>query len=208
MTGVMGAALRRPFRVYNVDARAQKVLEKGKKVAKAAPRYPTEAAIEARNKASVLAEDNVMHKKHLELDGRLKQVYVESDGDNPELKSKKKLPVDRSQVVDPEYGYLEPLNPTPGKIPLRLAVEMLNQHKDDPKENSAIAMSDKYNLDLPTTHHILEYFQPYNLRLPSVDYIVEDSLPFFKEQTRKRAQRQLDSAQKAIDEYESKRKIV
>ena len=42
----MGAALKRPFKMYNIEARAHKVLDKRKTVAKGSPRYPTEVRVE------------------------------------------------------------------------------------------------------------------------------------------------------------------
>lgn len=71
--------------------------------------------------------------------------------------------------MDPEYGYLEPAVIPAGRIPLRLVVEMIYAHKDDPETNTAKVLSKTYNLDLETTFLILEYFQPFNLRLPKRD---------------------------------------
>ena len=54
--------------------------------------------MEARNKASMDAENSEIHQRIPELDERLKHVYVESKGENPELQTKRKLPQDRSKV--------------------------------------------------------------------------------------------------------------
>ena len=41
----MGAALKRPFKMYNIEARAHKLLEKSKTVPRPSPRYPTEVRL-------------------------------------------------------------------------------------------------------------------------------------------------------------------
>lgn len=56
------------------------------------------AAIEARNRATVIAEDLPIHEKHAELDTRLRHVYVESEGRNAEIQTKRRLPEDRTKV--------------------------------------------------------------------------------------------------------------
>ena len=109
-------------------------------------------------------------------------------------------------MVDPEFGYLEPVQITQGKIPLRLAVEMINAHKDDRKANSAPVLAEKYKLDLQTTHHILEYFQAFNLRLPKAEHLVTSPLPLLKDHAMREAQKRLDSAQKLIDDYRGRTK--
>lgn len=38
----MGQVLKRPVKMYNIEARAQKAIEKAKTVPKSAPRYPSE----------------------------------------------------------------------------------------------------------------------------------------------------------------------
>ena len=115
---------------------------------------------------------------------------------------------DYHQVEDPEYGYLEPVVITEGKLSLRLALEMINLHKDDPKVNSASILAEKYNLDVQTTKNILEYFQPFNLILPKAEDVVKERnpIPLLKSYNLRDAQKRLDNAQKLIDEYSSRTK--
>lgn len=200
----MGASLKRPFKLYNIEARASKAIEQSKKLPKAPPRYPTEAAIEARNKASHQNDMNYIHQKLPDLDQRLKSVYVESKGDNPIVKTKRKLPEDRRKVNDPKFGYLEPVTIPEGRIPLRLALEMINSHKDDPEANSAKVLADKYKLDLETTHHILEYFQSFMLRLPQAEAVIGEPHRLLRDSRLRKAQKQLDAGQKIVDEYNRK----
>lgn len=111
------------------------------------------------------------------------------------------------QVVDPEFGYLEPVHVAEGKIPLRLAIDLINAYKDDSEANSALVLSEKYKLDLQITYHILEHFTPFNLRLPKPEDVpAETALPLLKERSIKQTQKRLESAQKIIDDYEDKSK--
>lgn len=104
-----------------------------------------------------------------------------------------------AQVEDPEFGYLEPANLTPGKISLRLALTMITEHKNDSQENSAPVLAEKYNLDVETTYHVLEYFQHYNLRLPSAEMVLKDAHPWMKNKKLSGVQQQLDAAQNLLD---------
>lgn len=103
------------------------------------------------------------------------------------------------QVVDPEFGYMEPLIATSGRIPLRLAVEMINSHKDDPETSSAKNLADKYSLDLETTYLILEYFQPFNLKLPKAESLVGKPHALLKDRKLKQAQKLIAEAEQTMN---------
>lgn len=57
-----------------------------------------QAARLARNQKVSDAEMSLLTEKVPELDKRLKNLYVKSEGDNPELKPKRKLPEERGMV--------------------------------------------------------------------------------------------------------------
>lgn len=101
---------------------------------------------------------------------------------------------------------MEPVTIARGRIPLRLAVEMINAHRDDCQANSAPILADKYKLDLQTTYHILEYFQPFNLRLPQAEDVAGSTVPMLQERNLKQTQKRLASAQKIIDDYSNRSK--
>jgi len=102
------------------------------------------------------------------------------------------------QVVDPEYGYLEPLSIAPGKITLRQALDLLNSHKQDAETNTVEALAQKYSLDARTVSLIIEYFQPFNMMLPKPEHMTRRSHPLLKDYDMKSAQKLLDNVKDGL----------
>lgn len=91
-----------------------------------------------------------LSKKDSELDNRLKKVYVTSDQvEHPKIQSDPgKLPQNRKQPEDYEYGFLEP-DPekvSRGRCTLRQAIKFISDHQTDPKEWTATKIANEYKL--------------------------------------------------------------
>jgi len=99
----------------------------------------------------------------------LSKVFIKSEGDNPILKrnpTSRKLPQDRKNRIDYEYGYEEPSTIPLGKASMRQVLEFLSKHQTEPKVNTAEKIAEEYKLDLVDVHNVLTYFKPFDVILP------------------------------------------
>lgn len=151
---------------FNVENRAQKVLQS--EAPRPAPRHPSTAA----------AFDNLTQehpeyldeqkKKHKKLDEYLKNVRVNSKGQNPEIvtKSDRHLPENRRRTLLSDYGFTEPEVIPEGRASLRQALNFIAQHHLSPKDNSADTIAEQYKLNTTHVQNILKYFQTFHMHIP------------------------------------------
>lgn len=64
----------------------------------------------------------------------------------PDSNPSRPLPLDRKHVEEFEYGTKEPANVPIGKVTLRMALEFLTKHQNDPKEFTVKKIADDYSL--------------------------------------------------------------
>ena len=76
------------------------------------------------------------------------------------------LPEDRSKVVDPEFGYLEPVTIPPGRCSLRQALEFISLHQTEPEIHTVDKIAQNYYLEMDKVDSILKYFHMYQLHIP------------------------------------------
>ncbi|CAH1799140.1 unnamed protein product [Owenia fusiformis] len=168
----MGNTLRyvaRPFRNWNIENRAIKQVEKTEKgtTKKPAPKHQTTEALLKNLQSSSPEFLEEQMRQDSDLLERLKQVKVESTGENPELKAKPRpLPENRTFVDDPEFGYLEPAIVPKGKTTIQKALVFISQHQEDPETHTASKIAEEQQLDIAEVERVLKYFQTYHLFTP------------------------------------------
>ena len=88
-------------------------------------------------------------KKDKSLDERLKEVYVTSADEsilNKDAVINKPLPRERKNVDPPEFGYLEPVKVTKGKLSVRQALLLIGKHQQDPVTNTAFLLAKEHTI--------------------------------------------------------------
>lgn len=162
----------RPIKSFNIENRAHRVISKEKPTP--APRY--QQAIEDMRR--VMDKDpNINEKlntKDAELDKRLKDVYVTSEGKpeediTREIQRKnpnRPLPMHRMQPEDYEYGFKEPDKITYGRVTLRKALEFLSAYQSNPNEVTAEKIAEEYKLKLEDVNNTLKYFKTFEIFVP------------------------------------------
>ncbi|XP_076069402.1 NADH dehydrogenase [ubiquinone] 1 alpha subcomplex assembly factor 4 isoform X2 [Oratosquilla oratoria] len=160
----------RPFRDYNIEARAHKAIERNKKVV--SPRYPTEDAL---IKETIMSHSKDIEKSLREQDDllltRLKQVYVDSKDVVPETpisqeNPSRPLPTSRRTAEDPEYGFFESKTVPYGKTTLREALDFISRHQQDPALWTAKKIAYEQKLDIGLTENVLQHFRTFVVLLP------------------------------------------
>lgn len=161
----------RPIKTFNIENRAHRVISREKPIP--APRYAQN--IEDMKRALEIDPnlDEKLDKKDLALDGRLKDVYVTSEGKpeddiTEEIKRKKyrALPVDKSFVEDFDYGFKEPEKLPYGKTTLRNAMIFISSHQANPEEVTASKISCEYKLKEEDVETILKYYKTFEVYIP------------------------------------------
>ncbi|KAK0080919.1 hypothetical protein PV325_013096 [Microctonus aethiopoides] len=161
--GVIISRLTKPLKSFNIESRAQKVLNRQKPVP--APSYLTTAeqlriSKEANPK---FMEDH--YKKDQQLYNRLKNVFVLSHVQQAGVnnkKSKKPLP-QRTTEVDFDYGFWEPTEVPVGRCHLKTAIEFMTDHSTNPDLHTAEIIASKRKLISKDVENILEYYRVYQV---------------------------------------------
>lgn len=156
----------RPVKNFNVDNRAQRVLQSEKP--RPSPRHPSTAQgydSMAQEHPDLLGEQK---KKHRKLDEHLRNIRVDSFGENPEIvsKSQRQLPVDRRKNIPSDYGFTEPDIIPDGRASLRQALDFISQHHLNPQDYPAEKIAVQYKLNSPEVQNILRYFQTLQMHIP------------------------------------------
>ena len=160
--GKVYSRLFKPFRTFNIENRAHRVIERAKPVP--APQYPF--ADKQREMVNKLYPDfmETQYKKNVQLDDNLKSVYVSST--DPETKPKKDdevstkpLPQDRGHPPTFEYGFYESHVIPQGKCSLKQALIFLTEHTENPTEHSVEKIALQYKLDKEIVANIVQHFR-------------------------------------------------
>ncbi|XP_076466422.1 NADH dehydrogenase [ubiquinone] 1 alpha subcomplex assembly factor 4-like [Babylonia areolata] len=162
--GRVASKAARPVKNFNVENRARKLLDSDKP--RPAPRHPSTAAA-----LDSFAEEHPefyeeQKKKNKKLDDFLKNVKVDSVGDNPEIRSLRSMPEDRRKNTPAEYGFPDPEQIPEGRASLRQMLEFISMHHLNPRQNSAEKIALDYKLDVTQVRSVLKYFQTLNLHIP------------------------------------------
>ncbi|KYQ48633.1 Protein NDUFAF4 like protein [Trachymyrmex zeteki] len=185
--GKIYSALTRPIRTFNIENRAAKLISREKPVP--APQY---VATEKQKKLSDQVNPHFLedhYKKNMQLDQRLKDVFVTStdlqDIKEP-AKDSKILPQNRrSWENDFTFESYEPTVIPMGKCSLKQALTFLLQHKHDPIKYSSENIASEYKIDKKVIDDILKYFKLYvtasNNQEPSIKFLdsIEDPIQEF-----------------------------
>ncbi|KAK7491521.1 hypothetical protein BaRGS_00017160 [Batillaria attramentaria] len=156
----------RPVKNFNVENRAQRVLKSEKP--RPAPRHPSTAAAFdnlAQEHPEIVDEQK---KKHRKLDEYLKNIRVDSTGENPEIvaKSARHMPENRSKNTPSDYGFMEPDIIPDGRASLRQALDFISQHHLNPQEYPADKIASQYKLSVSEVQNILQHFQTLHMHIP------------------------------------------
>ncbi|KAK7086888.1 Uncharacterized protein (UPF0240) [Halocaridina rubra] len=167
----LGRKATKPIRDYNIEERAHRAITKPNRPS--APRHPTTVQLieeSIKNQPEELRHS--LKEKDLQLLKRLEDVYVTSEDVSPQVSISSKnphrpLPADRAYIVEPEYGFHEPLKVPYGKITLRDALAAISKHQENPGEWTAKKISYEYKIDLGLTEKMLIHFRTFVLVLPN-----------------------------------------
>ncbi|CAH2012259.1 unnamed protein product [Acanthoscelides obtectus] len=167
--GKVLSSIRHPFRNFNLESRAHKVISQEKP--KPAPwRHTDQIEIERLMKEHTKEYEESLQ-KHEELDKHLKQVYVTST--NPdEIPNKKNenpdrpLPTDRTTVQPFLYGMKEPERIPAGKSSLKGILELISLHQNDPKIYNAKKIAEDTMIPENTIKNILKYYRVFEVYIP------------------------------------------
>ncbi|KAL9898575.1 NADH dehydrogenase [ubiquinone] 1 alpha subcomplex assembly factor 4 [Glossina fuscipes fuscipes] len=167
--GQVASFVVRKINRFNVESRAHRVLERDKPTP--APKYESNLRDMERTMELDPTFLEKLNKKDLELDQRLKNVYVTSKDSYDINKSKaekdiQSLPTDRSTPEDFQYGYQEPKKVTVGRCTLKQALEFITNHQSDPEKWTAQKIADDYKMKPKLIEHILHHFKTYNIYVP------------------------------------------
>ncbi|KAL0126361.1 hypothetical protein PUN28_005035 [Cardiocondyla obscurior] len=161
--GKIYSKLTRPIRTFNIENRAERVISREKPIP--APQYAT---TEKQKKLADKVNPHFMedhYRKNVQLDQRLKDVFVTSTDPEGTKESKKEsglLPQNRhSWENEFLYESFESIVIPAGKCSLKQALSFILQHKTDPTTYNSEHIASEYNLDKKVVDDILKYFKPY-----------------------------------------------
>jgi len=172
---VIGTVWKRPLQRYNVEARAERELDRGKETAKRAPRFLSDEQLLSQlreNQPEQLKE--VTKTKDSGLHSMLKQVYVTSTDpddfnpdtlrqpENPERPLPQRLtPKERRQAFVHPYAD-DCVKPRAGRVTLNVAQDIIIKFKEDPVANDANTLADAHQLDPELLKNALRHFRIFN----------------------------------------------
>ncbi|XP_044259412.1 protein NDUFAF4 homolog [Tribolium madens] len=166
--GKVMSMMGRPFRNFNIESRAHKIISKDKPTP--APKHKSDQLDYERLIKEYPQEFMEGQKKHEQLDNYLKDVYVTSHDPNPTQEQKinpdRPLPLNRRQVEDFEYGVKEPKDIPEGKATLKQILKFVTDHQNDHRLHSVEAISKEYKIPKETTKNVLKYFKVFEVYLP------------------------------------------
>lgn len=148
---------------FNIENRAQKVIQKQQTAPNPPPKFESSAQIlkQIQKDYPNLKEENI--KKNEDLYERLKQVRIESHGPPPEIKSIKNLPTERTLIEEPEFGHLIPNKIRPGHLSMVQLMKGLEKSLLEPKKYTHEAFAEEFNLDISKAKTIFDHFKTYHL---------------------------------------------
>lgn len=112
-----------------------------------------------------------LSRKDLDLDDRLKKVFVTSKDrtmapDPEKINLNRPLPLDTKRQADYDYGHKEPENITPGRCTLKQAIQFISDHQTDAKLWPLPKIVDQYKLKDEEVFNVLHYFSAFKLHVP------------------------------------------
>ncbi|XP_063773086.1 NADH dehydrogenase [ubiquinone] 1 alpha subcomplex assembly factor 4 [Pseudophryne corroboree] len=164
----MGSKLVRAVRNFNVENRAQRILEREKP--SPAPMYP------AANKTlqAVISQhpdiQDKIHNKDEKLLSLLKEVYVDSTDPSSEVKDELqaseqgefRLP---NQILKNMASGIDVDKIQKGNISFIEALTVLHNYKLSPKTWTKERIAKEYSLNMKDTQSMLEYFKPFDITI-------------------------------------------
>lgn len=155
--GKVYSRLLRPLRTFNISNRAERVISKDKPTP--APQY---SYVEKQKALVDKMHPDFMEthlKKDMNLDDRLKEVFVTSNQSaSSDEVSTKSLPQDKTPPPVFEYGIYEPAVIPEGKCSLRQAIEFISKYDKNPTENCIENIAQTYKLDKKIVENIVKHF--------------------------------------------------
>ncbi|XP_024871311.1 protein NDUFAF4 homolog [Temnothorax curvispinosus] len=156
----------RPIRTFNIANRAEKIISREKPIP--APQY---AAADKQRKLTDEVNPHFLeehYKKNIQLDQRLKDVFVTSKDpqeiNEPKEETKESKPLPRNRYIGENKFMYEPYESTvipEGKCSLKQALTFLLQHKQDPVTHNSENIASEYKIDKKVVDDILKYFKLY-----------------------------------------------
>ncbi|KAJ8945872.1 hypothetical protein NQ318_002712 [Aromia moschata] len=157
-----------PFRNFNLESRAHKVISQAK---------PTPAP---RHKKDQIDIDRLMKeypgayeeslKKDEQLDRHLKDVFVTSRDVTPVTVQSpdpgRLLPSDRRSVGQYLYGVKDPDHVPLGKVTLKTALEFITRHQNEPRTYGSKKISEEFSIAEETIKNILKYYKVFEIYVP------------------------------------------
>ncbi|CAG9766726.1 unnamed protein product [Ceutorhynchus assimilis] len=169
----MGRAIskiKHPFRDFNVESRAQKVISQP--TPKPAPKHLKDALDLKRMKEAFPEVFEESLKKNETLDKHLKDVFV-TRTDVPfqpqqPINPSRPLPQDKSQPEQFLFGHKEPDDDKIplGKTTLRNTLKFISQHQKDPTKYDADFIAKEHKLPKEIVEKILLYYRVFEMYVP------------------------------------------
>ncbi|KAL3277398.1 hypothetical protein HHI36_012747 [Cryptolaemus montrouzieri] len=164
--GKILSRMKRPFRNYNVENRAHKIISKDKPVP--APKYETDR-IEIDRLMNERQDDFLQTlQKDEHLDKNLKNVFVTSTKvlNEHKVNPKRPLPSNRSSYEEPVFGIVEPEKVGKGKVTLINALKFITNHHANSTLYSAASIAKEYSLPEESVRKILRYCKTFEVYIP------------------------------------------
>lgn len=162
----MGGTVRKfvnPRAYYNIERRALKKIEKEKEKPTAAPKHNKYEQVDVYSK-----QDPQIYEKNEQLHGRMQNLYLESHGPPPEVKSSRPLPSDRGEFESSfdSYGYYIPIRTGHGKVNFLQMMDILKKYSETKGEYSAADIAKDYRVDPTKMQNVVTHFQVLQIHLP------------------------------------------
>ena len=164
---------------HEVSERYQAVIEEQRqqRLKAASTRPETAATAEMIRKMALEATDEELAegpssdllRKNDSLLERMDQIKITSQGDNPDVKSARKLPEDRgrSNLQLSIYGQTEPAKIPIGRMSMKQVVESLVDYSKDREAWTAPRIANTYRIDAEKARNLTHYYQVFDIHLPS-----------------------------------------
>jgi len=175
---VTSALIRRPVKNWNVENRAQSLIETQEKPT-AAPRHPSTRELLDKFSHDHPELSAIQKTKNEQLAKMLHGMVVNPQkmGEIKSTVSTEPRVADRVKHADDEFGYLEPEKIRPGKCSIRQTLQFLGDHFTNPQQFNANVIASSYQLDSERVKLVLKYFQVFQIQLPGQQSRSSDDEP-------------------------------
>lgn len=202
--GKVYSLLTRPIRTFNIANRAEKIISREKPV-----RAPQYAYAEKQKKLSDEVNPNFLkehYRKDMQLDQRLKDVFVTSTDPEKVIESTKEeqrpLPQNRHTPDEFIFDFYEPTMIPVGKCSMKQAMQFIWHHQHDPATHNSENIAAEYKIDKKVVDDILKHFKLYKTVTLDSPEKLDDPLQDMIDQAREAKRKELLDKKELSDKKE------